>query len=325
MAGGAVTEPNLSELLALLKDAHERVWLASPFITYPIAAKLAAIASGSSATWSLLTSLAPTSVANGFLSTKGLRVLRESGVEIRTIDRLHAKAYIADSRGLVGSANLTRPGLQSAPASNHELAVVLGPEASGEAAKALDAWWQCASDVGPLELDAADAAAAALPVPTAPPVIGDEEGKQPEVARLLQEARGSGLWIKAIYGDDEGGLWTDGEVIASSRKGRPKFAVGDLVLMYLRDHHVINGAVEVRSEARLRPKELVVEHGYAREEADRWPWVNEVRGRLWVPKASGVALSDLGVSPNGLQNGHVSLGLSEFAAAVRALAAVAEE
>jgi len=309
------------ELRRILKSATKRVRLASPFITYPVAIEVAAMARKSDARWTLLTALTPASVANGFLSTAGLKALIEAGVAVRSSKHIHAKAYLADDRGFVGSANLTRTGLGLVPAANLELMVDLSPEQLASAAHALDAWWRGASPVGPGELAAAKAAARRLPVTVAPPIIEDPEADGAlAVAALLEEARQVGLWVKAVYGDDDSGGWEDGSLIASSKKGRPHFAIGDLALIYLRDHGVCNAVVEITSEPWNDPDELV-ERQITSEEAARWPWANDVRGRLWVPLAEGVSPGDFGIDRRGLQNGHVRIDLAEFAAAVRSLAA----
>ncbi|MBM7331798.1 hypothetical protein JS562_54605 [Agrobacterium sp. S2] len=78
--------------------------------------------------------------------------------------------------------------------------------------------------------------------------------------------------------------------------------------------------VEIASTARKAPEEQL-EMGYTAEHAVRWPWVNDVRGRVWVPMNFGVVPEDFGVDRRGLQNGHVRIELAEFAAAARALTA----
>ena len=321
MEEDALSCVTFDELSHLLRSATHRVRLASPFITYPVAKEVAAIARHSGARWTLLTALTPASVANGFLSTAGLKALIEAGVDVRSSKHLHAKAYLADRRGLLGSANLTRTGLGLVPSSNLELMVDLSAEQLASAAHSLDAWWRVASRVGPGELAAAKAAARRLPVTVAPPVIEDPEADDAlAVGALLAEAREVGLWVKAVYGDDDSGGWEDGALIASSKKGRPKFAIGDLALIYLRDHGVCNAVVEITSDPWNEPGELA-ERQIPPAEAARWPWANDVRGRLWVPMAAGVAPDDFGIDRRGLQNGHVRIDLAEFAAAVRSLSA----
>ncbi|MBM7331745.1 hypothetical protein JS562_54275, partial [Agrobacterium sp. S2] len=121
MTDDGAASPAWNDLAELVSSAERRVSLVSPFITFPVAARLAEVAAGSSASWSLLTALSPVAVANGFLSTAGLSVLLNAGVMVRSSTRLHAKAYLADDRGLVGSANLTRTGLGLVEPANLEL------------------------------------------------------------------------------------------------------------------------------------------------------------------------------------------------------------
>jgi hypothetical protein len=98
----------------------------------------------------------------------------------------------------------------------------------------------------------------------------------------------------------------------------PSFASGDLVLIYARGR--CNVVVEVLAPPRHDPG-FLVGRGVPPEDAERWPWVNDAHPKLHVPVAAGVTLSELSVKAQGLQSGHIRLGLSEFAAAVRALGA----
>lgn len=116
------------ELMAAAKDAADLVALASPFVSIGVAQQLAREATRSVATWSLLTRLDPFAVAGGYLSTDGLRLLLEAGVEVRNAPRLHAKVYLVDREfGIVGSANLTGSGLGGSPNANLELSHRLDP------------------------------------------------------------------------------------------------------------------------------------------------------------------------------------------------------
>lgn len=140
-----------------------------------------------------------------------------------------------------------------------------------------------------------------------------------DVARVaaepLAEARTVDLWAKAVYGDEEVDWDGDDLGIASSKRGRPAFAVGDLVPIYAKGLHVCDAIVEVTDEAVWAPD--VIAEDRPQDEADRWPWLNYVRGRLWVASKDGITPADLGFTPQGLQGGHRRLDLAEFAAAVR--------
>lgn len=49
---------------------------------------------GSSRSWTLCTVLDPLAVASGFLSVQGMVLMLDPGVEVRHVDRLHAKCFI---------------------------------------------------------------------------------------------------------------------------------------------------------------------------------------------------------------------------------------
>lgn len=139
-------------------------------------------------------------------------------------------------------------------------------------------------------------------------------------AELLAEARSVNLWVKAVCGEEDPPDWSgDGMWIASSKRGRPSFAVGDLVLIYARDLHLCSAIVEITEPPRLAP-EVHSADGAPQEDADRWPWVNSVQGWMWVGSQDGITPADLGFNAQGLQGGHRRLDLAEFAAAVRYLA-----
>lgn len=112
------------ELMDALRSASHRVSLASPFLSIRVAKQLADIANASTARRSLLTRLDAAAAAGGYLSTDGLRTLINAGVTIRHAPRLHAKVYLTDDRfGIVGSANLTGPGLGGFADPNLEMSV----------------------------------------------------------------------------------------------------------------------------------------------------------------------------------------------------------
>lgn len=305
-------------LLQLLAEFPGPVRLASPFVSLPVADQLAALARRSSVQWSLLTDLDPASIANGYLSPNGLRHLLGEGVALRSRRSLHAKVYLAGDRGIVGSGNLTNAGLGSGANPNLEMSVLLDPPQVMTAAAVFDAWWDEAAIVNEAALR--DAEARARAVPTVAPLSTQGQGDAEteianEAAALLAEARNVRLWAKAIYGDEEADWSGDDLWIASSKRGRPAFAPGDLVLIYAKDLHLCNAIVEITAEASWEPDFIAEDR--PPEEADRWPWLNYVRGRLWVDSSNGIAPAALGFTPQGLQGGHRRLDQAEFAAAVR--------
>lgn len=316
------------QLRHAVSAARVEVRLASPFLGPGVSAQLADAAAASAAKWRVLTRLDAAAVAHGSLSTQGLRRLLTAGVELRSLSRLHAKVFLTDADfGLVGSANLTEAGLGGQPGRpNVELGVRLDAGQQQEAVGHFDEWWASASVIDEPGIKLAEAAAARLR--TSVSVVISERSPvqdtwdQTELAnQLLEESAGVNLWVKAVYRDEEDAdvPWGDGAWISSSKRGRPSFAVGDLVLIYAKGVHRCNSVVEIADVARYDPA-FVVSDGRPQEDGDRWPWVNDVQVRLQVPIAAGVPLSHLGFTGQSLQGGHKRLGLSEFAAAVRYLA-----
>lgn len=305
-------------LIEMLSGAREDVWLASPFVSLPVALELAGLAAASSVPWSLLTNIDPAAIANGYLSTAGLRALMKAGVAVRTDPSLHAKIYLTGSAGIAGSGNLTQSGLGVGGSPNLEVAVRLSSPQVAAAMRATERWWTTATVVDEQLLRRAEADACKLPVVSPPRRLGDEKIVR-ETATLLGEARGVNLWVKALYGDQDPPDWTRrGTWISSSKKGRPSFAVNDLVLIYARDLHVCNAILQITREARYAP-EILLAAGRSQEHAERWPWVNYVKGRMQVGSQDAVTPAELGFKPQGLQSGHRRLDLAEFAAAVRHL------
>ncbi len=305
-------------LVDLVASAAGEVRLAAPFVSLPVATTLATRASSSPVAWSLLTNLDPVAIANGYLSPVGLRRLIDARVAVRSHPSLHAKVFLAGDGGLVGSGNLTQAGLGTSGQPNLEMSVALTPDQARAARDAFDGWWDSATVVNEAALRDAEARAREVPAVVVPPSRPSPPGGDdlPQVAaELLAEARHVNLWAKAVYGDEEADWEGDDLWIASSKRGKPTFAPGDLVLIYAKDLQVCDAIVEITAEAIWAPD--IIAEDRPQEDADRWPWLNWVRGRLWVPSANGIKPADLGFTPQGLQGGHRRLDLAEFAAAVR--------
>lgn len=206
------------------------------------------------------------------------------------------------------------------PEGNLELGVTLGPDQREAAAAIVAAWWDAASPVDEATLKRAEEAARALPkiiysIDDLPPTAGSKS----EIAtRLLVEARDRDLWVKAVYDDGADPHWPKRAWISSSKRGRPSFEPGDLVLIYARGLHRCNAIVEVTSTSRFDP-DFVESEGYPRENAERWPWVNDVTGLLAVDPPEAVPPAIVGFSAQGLQGGHKRLDLAQFAAATQYL------
>ena len=320
--GGQTTTLAGHALFDALETATRDILLTSPYLSMGVASRLSQLASGSAARWRLLTSLDPSAAANGFLSVRGLRQLLDSGIEVASDLGLHAKVFLVDDAfALVGSANLTGSGLGLVPKPNLELSVRLRDSDVPAARSRTEQWWNAAVKVDEDQLTRLEEAAKQLP--RAPRVsVPRTGGSSQDVEQLLSDARADGvsLWIKAQYGPGYPDHWLTDGWFSSSKKGRPSFKPGDLVLVYAKDSSGCYAVVEVTDDPTYDPK-FVDAHSGSPDSGDRWPWVTRTVPRL-VPRPLTLAsLDELGVTPQGLQGGHVRLELSEFAAGVRLLAA----
>jgi hypothetical protein len=162
------------ELLRRIEAAQERVWLASPFISKPIASYIVKSASETPASdRKLLTALVGGSVRVGALDPKALLILMDAGFEIRSVKTLHAKVSIVDGDWtLVGSGNLTNAGLGATERGNVELGVILGPSTTTEATAIYSGWWEEALPVPAEKIEEFDALPRVKPEPNAPPDYG---------------------------------------------------------------------------------------------------------------------------------------------------------
>jgi phosphatidylserine/phosphatidylglycerophosphate/cardiolipin synthase-like enzyme len=96
-AGELVTYAR-TELLAQVRQAKERVWLASPFLSRPVAEEIvAAVTESSAVERRLLTALVPDSVRTRVLDPAGLEALLDAGFELSSVPNLHAKLSLIDS------------------------------------------------------------------------------------------------------------------------------------------------------------------------------------------------------------------------------------
>lgn len=311
--------PQLSNLLA---KAQQSVDLVSPFLSAPIAAMLAQLATTSTAKWRLLTNLNSAAVARGVLNPLGLRRLQAAGVELLHVDRLHAKVALVDGTyGFLGSANLTNAGLGASQVSNVELSITLDVAAASAAATFVSSWASEATPISSSDIDAAEAAARLLHVAMPRPMAAiSEPGAVMTLIDtaddLLHAATSARVWVKAVFGgaDRADAKMYDGELIGSSKAGKPSFAPGDLLVMYYKWSSVCCRVVEVVGETLLAP-EMLIEQGVSPEDSERWPWATPVRDRLHVPAENGVRLDRFGLTGQSLQRGHCRMptgGLATF-------------
>ncbi len=250
------------ELFEALDSDNGQVTLASPYLSEPVALRLAELAERSRHEWYLLTCLDPRAAANHYLSIAGLTRLFEAGVMIQHCPQLHAKAYVVGtSFAIIGSANLTDAGLGSAQASNLELSVTVPRPDVPRVQSILDQWWDEGFEVGQDDIDRLERQAAALPPdprpgPPAPRPANDLDAV---VDQLLNEARQDnvGLWIKTLYDTPDPDNWISGGWFSSSK--RPSCEPGDLVLLYSKKEHGCVAVVEIAQSAEQDPN-LVSDH-----------------------------------------------------------------
>lgn len=307
---------------AAISDPDGDVVLTSPYLAFDVCRRIAEAAQSSEMRWTLVTTLDPSAVANGYLSVKGLRRMMESGVDIQHVERLHAKCFIVGHRAMLGSANLTGAGLGSSPTANRELGVELGQEQAASARATIAAWPARTVDRGDLD----------QLLERSMELTGTERTQRDRLdavsalrlaEQLLEDARDHdrSLWLKLKYGEPSLEGWRKESRFASPKKGRPGFRPGDLVFICSKRTRDCYAVVEVVSEPVLRPVDYIEETDPANVE--RWPWVNYTKPRLVPEKLMELKLHELGVHGRGLQNGHVRLEFDQFTAGVRALARLA--
>lgn len=313
----AVHERAADWLYEAIQDVSGEVLLASPFLSYDVCKRLAVTAHQSASSWTLFTCLDPSAVANGYLRVDGLAELKQAGVSVRHVERLHAKAFVAGERGFLGSANLTGAGLGSSVAANVELGVELGAAQVAAVRQAMDAWSSRAVSDSDLEKLLVQARQLTVVDKPASDELDSESGLA-LVEQLLLDARDEDrtLWLKSEYGEPALDQWRNEWFFGSPAKGRPSIKTGDLVVIsaQTRDCYAV---VEVTSEPLYIPEDYRKERG---EEADRWPWVSRTKPRFVPGELLELKAHELVRSTGGLQNGHIKLKFDQFTYAVRSLA-----
>ena len=114
-------------LKALLEEADQRVLLCAPFIKAKVL-RIILSAVSASVPVSVVTRWRPAEIAAGVSDLETFEVANERpNTDLRLLDDLHAKLYLADNHCLVGSANLTGSALGWSERTNIELLVPAKP------------------------------------------------------------------------------------------------------------------------------------------------------------------------------------------------------
>jgi len=316
------------ELLRQIESAGERIWLASPYLSRPIADYIVTSTAKSSASdLRLMTALVPGSVKVGALDPKALRILQEGGFEIASRSNLHAKVSIVDSHwGLVGSGNLTNAGLGSTKRGNAELGVALGGTQIDEAAEIFARWWHDAKPVSRKLIETFDALERigrppGEPVAYGPPV---ESAQTDELEQILAEdeeaAHARQYWLKSAYHDPNNPDWWHRGWISDSAP-LPKYKKNDLIVIYLGAKNggpqLCPAVVRAATESRYDPG-WVIEHRDPKA-ANQWPYVTETAFVADLPVTDGVSLELIGKTGHSLRRGNCSIAREEFERLARAM------
>lgn len=324
-SGGQIIPSAHQWLSKALETIDGDVLLTSPYLTTGVCRQVADSLAKSRFHGVVMTALDPSAVAGGYLTIQGLRDLLEAGIEVRHVERLHAKCFIVGSQAMLGSANLTGPGLGLlADKSNRELGVTLDASGREIARQEIVSW--PARSITPHDLDELLTQAKSLSRPSKPadsdltPELASQQAEQ-----LLIDARDTDrkLWLKLEYGKPALEGWRQPSYFASPKKGKPSFKPGDLVFICAKDTQECYAVVEVTSKPEFKPADYIA--AVDQSNVERWPWINRTKPRLVPDRLVKLTREELGVKSGGLQNGHVSLEFDQFTAGVRALARLTAE
>jgi hypothetical protein len=308
------------ELLRKIAGAEGRIWLASPFLTFPVAKRISNAARESTAgDKRLLTALGNRSVEVGVLDPNALDQLAGAGFEIASINNLHAKVSLVDSGwGLVGSGNLTGKGLGDEDGGgNYELGVILTDEQIEQASTFFADWWKVARRVTADEI----AMYKLLPrvsgkrfgnVGPSLPVADVEQLRQ----LLADESERDGserYWIDANYHDPSNETWWHRNWIS----GQPEVAYskGDLIAVYLGKE---NGGPQrcpaiLRATTSTKPDPAWVAANRDDPKApERWPNVTRTAILGEVSVTDGISLEIIGKTGQSLRRGFLEITREQF-------------
>lgn len=312
------------ELMRRIEGAEERIWLSSPFLSFPVAKQIAEAADKSTAPdRRLITALDERSVAVGVLDPRALERLHEAKFQIGNIENLHAKVSLVGSGwGLVGSGNLTGKGLgDEEGGGNHELGAILTAKQIQEASAVFADWWKQARKVS------ADEIAKYKLVPRIrfdrrKPRRGASRSTLPvaNVARLRQFLADEldsdrRYWVDANYHSPKAETWWHREWIS----GQPEVAYdkGDAIVIYL---GVKNGGpkrcpaiVQATTTTEANAAWVAKQRDDDPEAPKRWPNVTHtaILGEI-LPVTAGVPLELIGKTGKSLRRGFLEITREEF-------------
>jgi len=322
---GGVVAFARERLLRRIENAQERIWLASPFISMPVAKFIReAVEKSPAKERRLLTALEARSVQCGVLSPAALEQLRDCDFSIASIANLHAKvAVVDDGWGLVGSGNLTGAGLgDEAGEGNYEMGVLLTSAQIEVATDTLAGWWRQAERVS------AEQIAYYKSLPKFPKGPARKVGPTlfPPMTTALEAilaedpatAASRRYWINTNYHDPGDERWWRRDWVSD---GSPKsYEKGDLLVIYLGKEN--NGpqrcpaVLRVERPSRHEPDFVLEQRDF--EAAEQWPFVTKTSVVAEVPPSMGALLSAANKTYHSVQRG-CELTRTEFEGLARAL------
>lgn len=308
-------------LRSALTAASLSIDLSSPYIGASTTLWMEKLVQARSTPWRILTRLDPVAAAYGSLHLQGISDLAEAGVNIRHLDNLHAKVFLTEVRGFVGSANLTSAGLGSSGRANRELTVELSDDQRRDVQDIFDQWFDAAEPVTAAMIKACREQAAKVPtrVPRTATQAKADKSRADHADDLLDHVRDGHTWVKAVYRDvkqaDEA-EWGPGSFLANSGAGRPKFQIDDLIVLYAVGPRRCYAVVRVTGDTTV-DRQAQLNAGIPAGDADRWTWVTPVIKEAKVGAAGGFTLDQLGLTGQSLQRGYCRLPIGGMTTALR--------
>lgn|GEM_PF-2784770 len=343
---GSIVDSTRDLLVGRVRRAQAELVIAAPFLSSGVAAEISRASLAARAkSRMLLTALNDDAVARGYLDPAGLRLLAESGFEIRSIRNLHAKFALVDREwGVIGSGNLTTRGLAGKRRRNLELGVVLTTPQVVAARRIAMRWWRLSGPVDEKALSKSERLAGSRRSGwrrrggVGPFLYGEDEDESiPDLGRRDKQGnrKRTGLWLKMLYHHtrrDDPNWWrrvkwvSDGRPPPSADRlvGGPRYEIGDLLIFYLLEKggsvRCCPAVAEVQSEPRYEP-EFVAENAFPGDEL-QWPWVTNVKVLDSISLDDAPRLADLEVAPQSVrQQGRIVLEAGQFEAARAKIAA----